>query len=366
MKVKDNKNICIVTPSFNGGGAERIAVNLANYYSETGKTVSIIAFNSVGPYFEQVSDKVKVIDLKSRARYVFFKLYNALRVQRPEVVISVMRDSNIFVGFSAYFLKTKIIFREANTMDSIVSMPSIKRWVYVFLMRQSYKRADKIIANSNDTRHDLLKNKAVHSEKIYVIENPAFTADFERLVKEKINHKWLGVSKYKSILNVGRLHRQKNQALLVRAFSLVYAKFVNARLVILGEGREKENLISIIKDMGLDEVVEIIPFKQNPYPYYKAASVFVLTSDWEGFGNVIVEAMASGTPVISTDCPGGPKMILNNGEFGRLVVLNNQEKLAEEIVKELEGPTIDLEIKKAKQRAREFSIENIAQRYLKL
>ncbi|OOE79267.1 hypothetical protein BZG25_10235 [Salinivibrio sp. ML198] len=360
------KKICIVTPSFNGGGAERIAINLANYYVDMGWDISIIAFNAKGPYANLVSEKVKVIDLKSRTRYVFFKLLKTLKEQQPELVVSIIRDTNIFVGLSSHFIKTKTIYREANTMDAIRSMPLLKKGLYLFLMRQSYKRASKIIANSNDTKKDLLENKICCTEKIKVIGNPVLIPDFESLIDKKLRHRWLGNCKYKTILNVGRLHKQKNQALLINVFNLIYKRIPCSRLVILGEGEEESNLKSLIKEFGLADVVEIINFQKNPYPYYRAADVFVLTSDWEGFGNVIVEAMASETPVISTDCPGGPKMILNNGEFGTLVEPNKTKKLAEAIMNKLEKPSSIEQIEKAKKRAMQFSLEQVAEKYLEL
>jgi glycosyltransferase involved in cell wall biosynthesis len=358
------KSICIVTPSFNGGGAERVAVNLANYYAEIGHNVSIIAFKAAGPYANQVSERVMVIDLNSRARYVFFKLLNALRARQPGLVLSVIRDANIFVGLSSYFIRARIIFREANTMNAVASMPTYKKFLFIFLMRHAYKRADKVIANSNDTKQDLLKNNIVSAEKTQVIGNPVLAPNFENLVEQELTHCWLGNREYKTILNVGRLHKLKNQYLLIKAFGLVHAKLPNSRLVVLGVGEEKDKLIALIGELGLKDVVEIIPFQQNPYPYYKAADVFVLTSDWEGFGNVIVEAMASETAVISTNCPGGPKMILNNGEFGVLVEPNNAQKLADAIKSELENPSSLEQIAKSKQRAMEFSLEQVATRYL--
>jgi len=358
------KNICIVTPSFYGGGAEKIAVNLANYYTDIGRNVSIVAFKAKGPYLAQVSTKVKIIDLNSKTRYVFFKLLSVLRREKSDLVISVIRDSNIFVGLSSYFIKAKIIFREANTMDNIINASIFKKLLYLFLMRRAYKKAHAIIANSNDTKKDLLKNKITTDLKIKVIGNPVLPSNFSNLKEEKINHIWLGNKKYKTILNVGRLHRQKNQQLLIDAFNLVYSKIPNSRLVILGEGKEKEALIADIKSKGLDEVVDIIPFQNNPYPYYQAANLFVMSSDWEGFGNVIVEAMASSTPVISTDCPGGPKMILNNGEFGTLVEPKNVRQLASSIISEFSVETDSDSINKAKLRAMEYSLNRVAEKYL--
>lgn len=358
--------VCIVTPSFNGGGAERIAINLANYYVDMGCDVSMVAFKATGPYVNLVSQKVKIIDLKSRARYVFFKLLSTLKEHQPELVLSVIRDANIFIGLSSYFIKTKMIYREASTMDAVMAMPILKKGLYLFLMRQAYKRADKIIANSNDTKKDLLENDISCAEKIKVIGNPVLAPNFESLIDKRLSHRWLGNYKYKTILNVGRLHKTKNQSLLINVFSLVYERIPCSRLVILGEGEEENNLKALISELGLADVVEIVNFQKNPYPYYKSADVFVLTSDWEGFGNVIVEAMASETPVISTNCPGGPKMILNNGEFGTLVESNNTEKLAEAIINELNTPSSFEKIAKSKQRAMQYSLDQVAERYLEL
>lgn len=359
-------SICIVTPSYNGGGAERIAVNLANYYAEIGLNVLIVVFNGTGPYAGQVSEKVNVVDLNSRTRYVFFKLLNVLKKHKPSIVLSVIRDSNIFVGLSAYFQKSKVIFREANTMDAIKSLGKLESFFYVLLMRIAYRCSDKVIANSNDTRQDLLLYKIVNSEKIQVIGNPVLSPHFQKFFSDQIQHKWLDNISYKTILNVGRLHRQKNQALLIKAFAVVHSNIVNARLVILGEGEEKNRLMELINELNLSDVVELIPFQGNPYPYYKAADLFVLTSDWEGFGNVIVEAMASETPVISTNCPGGPKMILNNGEFGSLVDKKNTVELSEAILRELNNPTTSEQLKKAKQRAMLYSLEQVADKYLEV
>jgi len=358
--------ICIVTPSFNGGGAERIAVNLANYYAEQGHELIIVAFKASGPFINQVSEKVNVIDLNSRARYVFFKLLSALKSQQPDLVLSVIRDSNILVGITALFFNSQIIFREANTLAAITVMPALKKWVYLFLMSQTYKRAHKVIANSFDTQADLLNNNIVKQSKVTVIGNPVLSTAFEALLLEPVRHKWLGDSDYKTILNVGRLHKQKNQAHLIKTFKDVFAQQQNARLIIVGEGVENANIVSLIAKLDLTAFVDIVLFQRNPYTYYKAADVFVLTSDWEGFGNVIVEAMASETPVISTDCPGGPKMILNNGEFGRLVQPNSVIKLAEAIIQEIQTPTMEEDIEKAKLRAMEFSLPRVAEMYLEV
>ena len=355
--------IAIITPSFNGGGAEKIAVNLANYYTN-GYKVEIIAFKDTGPYLSHVSERVKVTILNSRARYVYFKLVSALKSSQSDIVLSVIRDSNIFVGLSSLFSNKKIIFREANTMDEVFALRGLNQFMYKKLMRLAYSAADKVIANSYDTKKDLLDIKVVIDEKCDVIGNPVLPPNIESLLQEKVVHKWFEDKSIKTILNVGRLHKQKNQSLLLKAFANAFKQNRSLRLILLGEGEEYGKLLKLAHILDIKSYMQIISFQKNPYPYYKNADLFVLSSSWEGFGNVIVEAMASETPVVCTDCSGGPKMILNNGEFGELVPVDDEDKLSESIIRNI--CNIDQEkVLKAKKRAFEFSVPIVAVRYLK-
>lgn len=361
-EMREKQKIAIITPSFNGGGAERIAVNLANYYAEQYE-VEIIAFKGTGPYLSQVSNNVKVTVLNSRARYVFFKLLKALKSSQPDIVLSVIRDANIFVGLTSFFINAKIIYREANTMNVVFAMPVIKQAIYKRLMRLAYSKADKVIANSDDTKKDLIANKVVADTQCQVIGNPVLPPNVENLMLEKVTHEWFEDKVIKTIINVGRLHKQKNQALLLKAFAKALKQDNRLRLIILGEGEEYESLMSLAQNLGIKEYMQIIKFQANPYPYYKNADVFALSSSWEGFGNVIVEAMACKTPVVCADCAGGPKMILNSGEFGDLVSVDDVEKLAEAIVGNIANLDND-RIIKAKKRAFEFSVPSVAKKYL--
>lgn len=360
------KKICIVTPFNSVGGAEKIAVNLANYYSKNGVCVTLITFKGIGPYINQVSENVKIIDLKvSRIRYVSIKLVKVIKEIQPDSILSVVRDANISLGLASALYKEKhqrIIFREANTMNEVLNMNLIKKIWYKALMRLSYSRADLVIANSKDTAHDLLRNNITTETKIIVIDNPVLPADFNKLASREIEHKWLNNDKYKTILTVGRLHHQKNQLLLINAFAQVRKVIPNAYLVIIGKGEEKEKLITKSKELGMIDFIDFIDFQQNPYPFYKNADVFVLSSLWEGFGNVIVEALSCGTKIISTDCPGGPRKILDNGRYGKLIPNHNSEAMAEAIIQALTEE--DQEKKLRIERAKEFSIERIASQYL--
>lgn len=360
---KDMK-LMIVTPNFNGGGAQRIAVNLANYYSSIGVDVSLLVFNSNGPYKNQVAKEVKLIDIQApRVRHGFFKVRKAIKEQAPTHILSVIRDGNILLGLALLFNRESIlIYREANTLDELKRKNFFKRFISLIKMKLGYLRADLIIANSKDTRLDLFANKIKKPDRIVVISNPVLPLNFTFLKSQAVAYEWVD-SKYKIILNIGRFHKQKNQLILIEAFREVVDKVPEARLLLIGEGELECELKNKIKELSLNNSAQILPFQQNPWPFYQAASVFALTSEWEGFGNVIVEALACGTPVVSTDCPGGPRFILDDGRYGLLVKPNDKEQLANALIDVLKQTTVFKETDLIG-RAMEFSVQKIGGDYM--
>jgi len=219
------------------------------------------------------------------------------------------------------------------------------------------------VAVSNDVKSDLMMLSGLSENQISVIHNPVLNDDFSRKVNENVDHQWFR-DNIPVILGVGRLTPQKDFGTLIRAFALVRSE-VPARLVILGEGDERKNLEALVADLGLQDSVELLGYVPNPYPYMAAATVFVLSSIFEGFGNVIVEALAAGTPVVSTDCEGGPKDILDYGKYGRLVPVGNPSQLAEAIIGVIKNRTqSDLSVLKG--RAQMFTSNHVARQYMDL
>lgn len=359
------EKICIVTPSLNGGGAQKVAVNLANYFAGADCLVDLVVFELIGPYQSLVNKKVNLVNLNApRPRHVFFELRKYLKANQDACILSVIRGANIFIGLAAYGLNNKsLAFREANTMNAVYDLPQPKRSIYKFLMKVAYKRAGIVIANSEDTKADLIENNIIPKGKATVIRNPVLASNIIRLRNEKIYEPWFLDRNKKVILSVGRLHRQKNFFFLISAFKEVYKKDDSSRLLIIGEGGEKERLLSLIEDEGLSEVVKIFGFQKNLYPYYENSDVFALTSDWEGFGNVLVEALSVGLPVVSTNCPGGPKMILENGKYGKLVPVGDKIAYVEALLAALESP---IKKKERVDYAQCYSVEKVSQEYLKV
>ena len=360
------EKIVIITPSLNGGGAEKVAVNLANYYASVGYTVDLVVFKLIGSYQSLVNDQVNLVNLNvSRTRYVFFKVRNYLKNNQNARVLSVIRDANIFVGLAALGLRLKcLVFREAETLTPVQNMKRLKKVIYKLLMKISYSLATRVIANSSDTKSDLISHKIVDKEKIKVIRNPVLVSDYEKLKLCKVEHKWFKDTNIKVILSVGRLHASKNFSFLISVFKDIYNLDDKLRLMIVGEGSEESYLLNQISQSGLTDVVELVPFQENIYPYYQNADVFALTSEWEGFGNVLVEALSVGLPVVSTNCPGGPKMILDGGKYGCLVPIGNEKLYAEALISALnEGEMLHFA---RVEYAKRFSVEKVAALYLKI
>jgi len=362
MNFDVSKKIIIVSPSLVGGGAEKVAVNLSNEFFNLGFKVDLVVFDLKGPYIDMVIDGVNLINLDvSRTRYAVMKLRGIYIENKGAVSLSVKRDCNIISGLASIGLDVSIYFREANTLDSLRRKNLFYIFLYKMMMRFSYALSVGVIANSFDTRKDLVNEYIINPEKIHVIRNPVLNEKYVEMSLEPVDDSWGFERNVKTVISVGRLHPQKNFKFLISAFKEVYNKNENYRLVIIGEGEEYQNLMQQVSESGLSSAVKILSFKKNIYPYYKKSDVFALSSDWEGFGNVLVEALALGLPVVSTDCPGGPRMILKNGEFGTLVPLGDKKRYVEAIIKSLESYEKRNDYVEY---AKTFTVNSVAQDYL--
>ena len=278
--------------------------------------------------------------------------------------LSVIRDVNIVVALTSFFKKNRLIFREANTLDALNKMNVMKKVFYLFLMKISYKRAENIIANSVDTKNDLIKNSIVkNKDKITIINNPVIPKNVNYLMNEDVRHKWLN-GNYTTLLAVGKLRPQKNYPLLIKAFKKLFINKENLRLIIIGDGPEKKKLTELINTLKIVDYIDMISYVENPYAYYKKADCFVLSSDWEGFGNVVVEALYAGTRVIVSDCSGGPKEIINDGEYGLLFKKGNLDSLFQAIRLSISDDFINLSPGKSK--LDKYQIKNVSKLYSKL
>ena len=244
----------------------------------------------------------------------------------------------------------------------LAAVPSIRNRLVVKLARWFLGSADAAICVSQGLADDFIKNTEMPPQKTHVVYNPVVFPEYDQAAREPISHPWFAPGNEPVILAVGRLVVQKDYPTLLRAFSIVNKKRP-VHLLILGEGQERDRLEALIQELGISENVQMPGFVKNPYAYMARARLLVLSSRWEGFGNVLAEALASGTPVVSTDCKSGPGEILAEGRFGRLVPVGDAQALAAAMLETLQTPPDQAMLR---QRAQDFTLEKSVKEYLRV
>ena len=396
MKNSENKNnhIALFMGSFAGGGAERVMINLAGLFSRLRFRVDIVVAKNSGPLASSVPDNVRVIELNKKSwastclymfRLPLVDWWTALQLawtdcpsvfrrlksfvdylesNRPDVVLSTLDSVNIVALLAKYIANVNTIFCVRQTIfysqhiietdqnfDANIMPKLLKRW---------YPTADKVISVSKAMTEDLVNKGGLQSSKVFTIYNPIDMEKIEKCSSEDIEDSWFKNDKQPIVLAVGRLVKQKDFQSLLKAISIV-RKNIDVKLVILGDGPERDNLENLSKELSLDDSVKLLGHVSNPYKYMANSTVFVLSSKWEGMPNVLLEALACKCSIVSTDCPSGPSEILEDGEYGELVPLNDVNVLAQAIIKSINSVT---DRNKIMQRANDFALETIGNRYL--
>ncbi len=353
------KKIAFFLQNLSGGGAEKSVVNLSNYLVNDGVDIDIVLVDkSNAAYLDDLDAKIKVIDLqKNRSLKSIYRVKKYIENNKPEVIMSSVTHINIILIVVKLIIKksnTKIVINQVNHLSSIIgyfiSTAIIKNLV-VKLIVKLYNFADGSISMSKGVEEDLIRNGLnIKSQYIY---NPIFSQEIIENCNGQVS------SNKKLFIAIGRLVPQKNFSLLIDAFHLVN-KEIDSELIILGEGPLRQSLESQIEDLDLQENVFLKGFVDNPFQYMKIADVFVLTSLWEGFGNVIVEAMSLGIQVVSTDCDSGPNEILDNGKYGFISTTFHKFEIARLMIEALNKP---IDAQKIIDRGQSFSIKKASIEY---
>ena len=356
--------ISIILPDLSGGGAERLHVLLANYWQSKDYKVHFVLMKKEGDLLSLVSKDIEIFQLEVKnIRKVILPLAKYLKKKRPNIIISAMWPLTSVSVFSWLLSgkKGKIYLSEHVNWSSYLASEELVSSKYLALtMRFTYKFASGLIAVSEGVKQDLIKILNFEDKKITVINNPVSNGTSKDSLSKKEKEKLWGPQFTFHILSVGSLKRQKDHAALIKAFAII-SKSYNAKLTILGEGNLRKNLETLIKSLELNDKVVMPGFEVNPYPWYQSADLFVLSSVYEGFGNVIVEALECGVTVVSTDCMSGPSEILENGRYGYLVPVSDHISLASSIEYALKNP---LEKKVLVGRSKDFLVSTIAEKYL--
>jgi N-acetylgalactosamine-N,N'-diacetylbacillosaminyl-diphospho-undecaprenol 4-alpha-N-acetylgalactosaminyltransferase len=349
--------VAFLINSMEGGGAERVLSILLKRLSF--KPVLIVLEDK---FDYDISKEVKIIKFSSSLDNNFSKIWNLIfspfklkkiiKKNNIDLVVSFMERSN-YINILARFLgsKHKIYISERCNPTAWYSNKDLKSLFNLFMIKRLYKKADLIIANSIGVKECLANDFSL--EDVKVIYNPLDFEEIDELAKEELEEKDLFESPV--IISVGRVIKEKGYEYLIRAFKIVKKRIPEAKLIILGKG-----------GLNNEKDVYFLGWKKNPFKYLAKSDIFVFSSLTEGFPNSLLEAMACRLPVISFDCPSGPKEIIKD-DNGILVSLKDEKALADSMVKLLESSFLRQEFgQKARKRAEEFSVKNIINQYEEL
>ncbi len=355
------KRIAFYLSSLGGGGAQRVVLTLANAMAEQGQNIDLVLAKAKGAFLQEVHPKLHVVDL--RARNVMMSLpglIRYLRRARPVALLSSLKHVNVIALLARQLsgVPVRIVVGEHNTLSQS-RQSGLKNLVLPSMMRSLYPKADLVVAVSQGVADDLCESLGLAKERVQVIFNPVVRSDLALLAAEPLSHAWFQRGEPPVIMGMGRLTEQKDFPNLIQAFASLREQRA-CRLMILGEGELRGDLEALVKQLGLTDSVSLPGFVDSPFAYMSRAAVFALSSRWEGLPTVLIEAMACGTPVVSTDCPSGPREILEGGVWGRLVGIGDSAALAAAIAATLD----DEESPKVTQRAEAFRVEPARDRYL--
>ena len=357
-------SVCCFLPSMAGGGAERITVNLLQALQHHPVQLELVLANASGPYLDAVPSTVPVVSLDvPHIRRSFSPLGRHLKRQQPDILLSHLSHANLAAVLARKKSRTstRLILVEHLTMSAYRGQTWRDRFIRP-LARLLYRSADAVVAVSAGAARDLEQQLRWKTGRVLVIHNPVVDQSLIEATKQPLDHPWAADRSVPVLLAVGRLTPQKDFGTLLKAFSLLIQRRP-ARLMILGDGECRAELEQTVQQLGITRDVHFAGFVKNPYSWMNRADGFVLSSRWEALPTVLIEALACGCPVTSTDCPSGPAEILQEGDYGILVPVKDPQALCAGIIQMLEA---NHDPQRSRQQGESFSFERAADRYMQL
>ena len=355
--------IAFFLPSLAGGGAEKMIINLLQGLKGYPCELELIVASAEGVWFSVLPEDIHCVDLKTgRVIRTIPALTKYLKESRPDILFSGIDHANIVAIIAGKLSKTgvKNIISIQRMSTEIRKVHQNRRekivdWLKPFI----YSKADHIVCVSDGICKEMTQTYHLPKEKLQRIYNPII---FEKDVNKEIDTRSKKTGEKKNIVAAGRLEEVKDYSTLISAINIVH-KSLDCQLIIYGEGPQREVLEEKISKFGLEDTVLLPGFAIDLQTKLQLADLFVVSSITEGFGNVIVEAMAAGVPVVSTDCPCGPREILADGKYGALVPVGDEKAVAEAIIHALQQE-VDQTVLIS--RSKEFTIEKISKKYFNL
>ncbi|UPV76636.1 glycosyltransferase (plasmid) [Halorussus limi] len=362
------KRLAFFLPNLYGGGAQQVTVTLANELAKRGYQVDLLVAYNEGELWSAVDENVARIDLNTPripivgSGAAMPRIQRYLSSNRPTALISAMAYANVsaLIASALTRMPNRVVVTEHTTAGMQTGR---KDRIVNRVATRLYPLADAVVAVSEGVARDLADSSPVKREAIKCIPNPIVSEKLIRRSFEDLDNRWLSADEKTVVLSAGRLEPEKDYETLIRAFERISDEHDNARLVVLGNGSEKRQLESLTRELGVNDRVAFPGYVSNPYSWMRNADAFALSSRFEGLPTVLVEAMACGCPVVSTDCPHGPREILRGGEYGPLVPVGDDVALAEALCSVLERPQYDDVLR---DRASDFSVEAAVDEYANL
>lgn len=318
--------------SYSGdGGVERMINNLIAGMLDVGKTVDVVVLKREGAHFRALPQGARVVALPTRhAVWAPPFLWRYLHRAKPKALLAAKdRASRAALAMHRWNAReTRVVIRAGNHLSRLLDERSHGfRALRLRAARRLYPLADAVVAVSQGVADDLISTTGVAPDRVHVVRNPTITPDIDERALEPTGHPWLDTPGPPVIVGIGRLARQKDFATLMRAFARLLCER-DARLVILGEGRERAELERLANHLEISEALDMPGFVTNPYAWLQRASLFALSSAWEGSPNALTEAMHLGRPVVATDCSSGPNELLDGGRIAPLIPIGDDAALA--------------------------------------
>jgi len=359
-----NTKISILLASTGDGGVGKTRVHLANEFVRQGYQVDLVLGKQKGHYMEMLDPAVRVVILRtSHALFGVPRLAWYFRRERPDVVLSQRIRVNVLALRARRLARMNVpIFVTINTLvaKQLEVFDPGKGAKQLRMLRRYYPHNDGIIAVSRGVAEEAANVLGLPAEKIEVIHDPVVTPDMAERARQPVDHPWLKPGQPPVILGMGRFDPVKDFPSLLRAFAKVRTE-LDCRLILLGQGQLRDELIGLAAELEIKDQCDLPGFVENPYAWLSKAALFALSSRFEGFSLALAEALALGIPVVATDCPCGPREILDDGRYGPLVPVGDPEALAQAMLKTLRQPPASDFLRA---RGQAFRADVIARQYL--
>jgi glycosyltransferase involved in cell wall biosynthesis len=360
----NNEKLAIFLATSGHSGVDRVMKNLISEFARRGLVVDLLHIGNHGPYLKKVPAGVRIVELGvCHVNSSLLPLVRYLRREHPYALLSDKDRVNRLALLARRLAgtETRVTVRIGTTVsENLARRGWLHRQLQYLSIRYLYPWADAIIFPSREAAEDLAGIDGLTKERIRVVPSPVSSSKVLQLAQGPVEHPWFVEKGEPIILGAGELCARKDFATLIKAFAKVRQRII-CKLVILGEGRQRQHLANLVRNLGIQTEVSMPGFVTNPYAYMSKASLFVLSSRCEGAPVVLIEALAVGVPVVSTDCRSGPREILQDGRLGPLVPVGDANALAQAILATLDNP---LDAQLLKSGAAPFSVETSANQYL--